>query len=63
MEPADSAIVLLATDGAAADAMTAARITGSARADRLRLSFHVFTSDQEAPAPPFVHPGVQGRDR
>jgi hypothetical protein len=48
MEPADSAIVLLATDGAAADAMTAARITGSARADRLRLSFHVFTSDQDA---------------
>jgi hypothetical protein len=28
--------------------MTAARITGSARADRLRLSFHVFTSDQDA---------------
>jgi hypothetical protein len=48
MEPADSAIVLLATDGAAADAMTAARITGSARADRLRLSFRVSTSDQDA---------------
>jgi hypothetical protein len=28
--------------------MTAARITGSARADRLRLSFHVSTSDQDA---------------
>ncbi|MGH3181295.1 MAG: aminotransferase class V-fold PLP-dependent enzyme [Streptosporangiaceae bacterium] len=48
MEPADSAIVSLATDGAAADAMTAARITGSARAGRLRLSFHVSTSDQDA---------------
>jgi hypothetical protein len=48
MEPADSAIVSLATDGAAADAMTTARITGSARAGRLRLSFHVSTSDQDA---------------
>ena len=38
----------LATDGAAADAMAAARITGSARAGRLRLSFHVSTSDQDA---------------
>jgi hypothetical protein len=28
--------------------MAAARITGSARADRLRLSFHVSTSDQDA---------------
>jgi hypothetical protein len=33
---------------AAADAMAAARITGPARADRLRLSFHVSTSDQDA---------------
>ena len=48
MAPTDSAIVLLAPGGAAADAMTAARITGSARADRLRLSFHVSTSDQDA---------------
>ena len=32
----------------AADAMAAARITGSARAGRLRLSFHVSTSDQDA---------------
>ena len=38
----------LATNGAAADAMAAARITGSARAGRLRLSFHVSTSDQDA---------------
>jgi hypothetical protein len=28
--------------------MTAARITGPARAGRLRLSFHVSTSDQDA---------------
>lgn len=38
----------LAANGAAADAMAAARITGSARAGRLRLSFHVSTSDQDA---------------
>ena len=43
LEPGDSAIVSLATNGAAADAMAAARITGSARAGRLRLSFHVST--------------------
>jgi selenocysteine lyase/cysteine desulfurase len=49
LEPADSAIVSLATDGdAAADAMTAARINASARAGRLRPSFHVSTSDQDA---------------
>jgi len=48
LEPGDSAIVSLAANGAAADAMTAARITGSARAGRLRLSFHVSTSDQDA---------------
>ena len=48
LEPGDSAIVSLATDGAAADAMAAARIKGSARAARLRLSFHVSTSDQDA---------------
>jgi selenocysteine lyase/cysteine desulfurase len=48
LEPADSAIVSLAADGAAAEAMAAARITGSARAGRLRLSFHVSASDQDA---------------
>jgi selenocysteine lyase/cysteine desulfurase len=48
LEPGDSAIVSRATDGAAADAMAAARIKGSARAGRLRLSFHVSTSDQDA---------------
>ncbi len=48
LEPADSAIVSLSTDGAAADAMAAARIKASARAGRLRLSFHVSTSDQDA---------------
>jgi hypothetical protein len=39
LEPGDSAIVSPATDGDAAEAMAAARITGSARAGRLRLSF------------------------
>jgi hypothetical protein len=48
LEPGDSAIVSLATDGDAADAMAAARITGSARAGRLRLSFQASTSDQDA---------------
>ena len=48
LEPGDSAIVSLATNGTAADAMAAARITGSARAGRLRLSFHVSTGDQDA---------------
>ena len=48
LEPGDSAIVSLATDGTAADAIAAGRIKGSARAERLRLSFHVSTSDQDA---------------
>ena len=48
LEPGDSAIVSLPTNGAAADAMAAARITASARAGRLRLSFHASTSDQDA---------------
>lgn len=48
LEPGDSAIVSLAINGAPADAMAAARITASARAGRLRLSFHVSTSDQDA---------------
>jgi hypothetical protein len=39
--------VSLAANGAADD-MTAARITGSARADRLRLAFHVSASDQDS---------------
>jgi selenocysteine lyase/cysteine desulfurase len=48
LEPGDSAIVSLAANGAAAEAMAAAGIIGSARADRLRLSFHVSTSDHDA---------------
>jgi selenocysteine lyase/cysteine desulfurase len=48
LEPAHSAIVSLATNGGAADAMAAARIKGSARDGRLRLSFHVSTNDQDA---------------
>jgi hypothetical protein len=35
-------------DAVAYDLPLAARITGSARAGRLRLSFHVSTSDQDA---------------
>jgi hypothetical protein len=46
LEPGDSAIVSLAADGDAADAMAAARVTGSARAGRVRL-FRVSTSDQD----------------
>jgi hypothetical protein len=52
LEPRDSAIVSLATNGAAADAMAAARITGSARADRLRLSFHVSPATKTPTSPP-----------
>jgi selenocysteine lyase/cysteine desulfurase len=48
LEPGASAIVSLATDPAAADALAAARIKGSARAGRLRLSFHVSTDEQDA---------------
>ncbi|MDT4910589.1 MAG: hypothetical protein QOI69_3830 [Pseudonocardiales bacterium] len=42
-----SAIVSLAVDDGAAQAMDAARIMGSVRAGRLRLSFHVSTSEQD----------------
>lgn len=42
-----SAIVSLAVDQDAAQAMSAARIVGSVRAGRLRLSFHVSTSEQD----------------
>jgi selenocysteine lyase/cysteine desulfurase len=48
LEPGDSAIVSLTTDDAAADALAAAQIKGSARAGRLRLSFHVSTSEPDA---------------
>jgi hypothetical protein len=40
--------VSLTTDGATADALAAAQVKGSARAGRLRLSFHVCTSEQDA---------------
>jgi selenocysteine lyase/cysteine desulfurase len=42
-----SGIVSLAVDDHAARAMHAARIVGSVRAGRLRLSFHVSTSEQD----------------
>jgi hypothetical protein len=46
LEPGNSAIVSLALgDGAAA--MAAARIAGSALAGRLRLSFHISTSEAD----------------
>jgi selenocysteine lyase/cysteine desulfurase len=48
LEPGNSAIVSLAADDGTAAAMAAARIAGSARAGRLRLSFHISTSEADA---------------
>ncbi len=47
LEPGNSAIVSLATDDGAAPAMATARIAASARAGRLRLSFHISTSEAD----------------
>ena len=47
LEPGNSAIVSLATDDGAAAAMATARIAASARAGRLRLSFHISTSEAD----------------
>jgi selenocysteine lyase/cysteine desulfurase len=47
LEPGNSAIVSLATDEGTAGAMAAARIAGSVRAGRLRLSFHISTSEAD----------------
>jgi selenocysteine lyase/cysteine desulfurase len=47
LEPGNSAIVSLATDDGTAAAMAAARIAGSPRAGRLRLSFHISTSEAD----------------
>jgi hypothetical protein len=47
LEPGNSAIVSLATDDGTAAAMAGARIAGSARAGRLRLSFHISTSEAD----------------
>jgi len=44
----NSAIVSVLADDEAPDLMTAARIMGSVRAGRLRLSFHVSTSQDDA---------------
>lgn len=44
----DSAIVSVVADEDVPDLMTAAGIVGSVRAGRLRLSFHVSTSEQDA---------------
>lgn len=48
LEPGNSAIVSLAAGDGAAAAMAAARIAGSARAGRLRLSFHISNSEEDA---------------
>ena len=47
LEPGTSAIVSLAVDDRAAEAMRTARVVGSVRAGRLRLAFHVSTSEQD----------------
>lgn len=47
LAPGDSAIVSLAVTEDAAAAMTAARIVGAVRAGRLRLSFHISTSESD----------------
>jgi selenocysteine lyase/cysteine desulfurase len=46
--PGDSAIVSLAVDPRAAEAMRTANVVGAMRAGRLRLSFHVPNSDDDA---------------
>lgn len=43
----DSAIVALAVDGGAEQALRAARVVGSTRAGRLRLAFHVSTGPDD----------------
>ncbi|MBO0868648.1 MAG: aminotransferase class V-fold PLP-dependent enzyme [Micromonosporaceae bacterium] len=48
LPPGDSAIVSLAVDAGAAEALRAARIAGAMRAGRLRLSFHVYNTEQDA---------------
>lgn len=47
LDAGNSAIVSLSVDGAAAQVMASERIVGSVRAGRLRLSFHVSTSEQD----------------
>jgi hypothetical protein len=47
LEPGNSAIVSLAVGDGAEAAMAAARIAGSARVGRLRLSFHISTSEAD----------------
>lgn len=59
LPPAGSAIVSLAVDGEAAAAMRAAGVVGAVRAGRLRLSFHVSTSEQDVDrAIDVLHPHV-----
>lgn len=47
LEPADSAIVSLAVDDSAAPALHAASVVTSVRGGRLRLSFHLATSERD----------------
>ena len=47
LEPGNSAILSLTVDDGTADAMSAARIAASVRAGRLRLSFHISTSEHD----------------
>ena len=47
LPPGSSAIVSLAVDEAAAEVMRDARVVGSVRAGRLRLAFHVSTSEDD----------------
>lgn len=44
----DSAIVSVAVDDSAADALQAADVQGAMRAGRLRLSFHLYNTDADA---------------
>jgi selenocysteine lyase/cysteine desulfurase len=48
LPPGDSAIVSLAVEDGAAEAMRAERIVGSERAGRLRLAFHLCNVEQDA---------------
>jgi selenocysteine lyase/cysteine desulfurase len=50
IEPAGSAIVSLAVDESTPDALRDARISAAMRAGRLRLAFHVYTSEDDVDA-------------
>jgi len=63
LPPADSAIVSLAVDDTTPAALSTNQIAASVRAGRLRLSFHVSTSDEDVERAIQVlrpHPGAAG---